>query len=58
MFKIFKKNTNNNIIIEEIHTTFYSEADKLLVLAKNSNSLETNKQELIEKSKKIKKTWI
>ena len=30
--------------IKEIHNSFYSEVDKLIVFAKQANSLETDKQ--------------
>lgn len=40
--------------IEEIHETFYTEVDKLLASAKITNSLDTDKQNLIEKSERLK----
>jgi hypothetical protein len=43
-----------NEIIEEIHETFYTEVDKLLAEARISNSLETDKQNLIDKHKRLK----
>ncbi len=66
MFGIFKsksknnsvvgefKNKTQNQIIDEIHDTFYTEVDKLLSSAKISNSLDTDKQELINKCEKLK----
>jgi hypothetical protein len=47
------KNEINNII-EEIHTSFYTEVDNLLLEAKNINSLNSDKQELIDKCKRLK----
>ncbi len=41
-------------IIEEIHETFYTEVDRLLSEAKISKSLHTDKQELIDKAKRLK----
>lgn len=40
-------------VVEEIHETFYTEVDKLIIYANQFNSLETNKQDLIEKSKRL-----
>lgn len=70
MFNLFKKSTADNItvvepkadikgkttneIIEEIHETFYTEVDRLLSSAKISNSLDTNKQDLIDKCVRLK----
>ncbi len=70
MFKLFKKSANNDVvvaepkanlkgktvneIIDEIHDNFYSEVDKLLASAKISNSLDTDKQELIDKCARLK----
>lgn len=56
-----KKVTLNNIsvhksteqLVREIHEDFFTEVDKLLADAKISRSLETSKQELIEKSKRL-----
>lgn len=48
---IFK---STNQIIEEIHEEFYSEVDKLLSEAKISNSLDTDKQALIDKCSRLK----
>lgn len=41
-------------IIEEIHESFYGEVSKLLAQAKIFNNVESNKQHLIDKSKKLK----
>jgi len=49
------KNQTTKEIIEEIHETFYTEVDRLLADAKIFNSLETNKQHLIDKSERLKK---
>jgi len=58
MFNLFKKTTtssvNVNEVIEEIHETFYTEVDKLLADAKIANSLDTNKQDLIDKCERLK----
>ncbi len=70
MFKLFKKSATNEVmiaepkadlrgktvneVIEEIHETFYTEVDKLLASAKIANSLDTNKQDLIEKCARLK----
>lgn len=43
-----------NEIIEEIHDTFYTEVDRLLASAHIANSLDTNKQELINKHERLK----
>lgn len=45
---------STNRIIEEIHEEFYSEVDKLLSEAKISNSLDTDKQALIDKCSRLK----
>jgi len=42
-----------NEIIEEIHDTFYTEVDRLLDSAKIDNSLETDKQELLDKCERL-----
>jgi len=54
---LFKKviNKDTNKIIEEIHETFYTEVDKLLQEAKIYNSLDTDKQLLINKSERLEK---
>lgn len=44
-----------NQLIDEIHETFYTEVDKLLAQAKVSHSLDTDKQELIDKCEVLKK---
>lgn len=70
MFKLFKKSATNEVmiaepkadlrgktvneVIEEIHETFYTEVDKLLASAKIANSLDTDKQDLIEKCVRLK----
>lgn len=55
MFNFFKKSEQSvTEVIEEIHETFYSEVDKLLAEAKIKNSLESDKQHLIDKSKRLK----
>ena len=70
MFKLFKKSASNEVmiaepkadlkgktvneVIEEIHETFYTEVDKLLASAKIANSLDTDKQDLIEKCARLK----
>lgn len=43
-----------NEIIEEIHESFYTEVDRLLASAKIANSLDTDKEELIQKCKRLK----
>jgi len=43
-----------NEIIEEIHESFYTEVDKLLAGAKIFNSLETQKQQLLDKARRLK----
>lgn len=42
------------LLIKEIHTSFLTEVDKLLVLARDQKSLQTDKQSLIDKSKRLK----
>lgn len=69
MLSIFKKHTTDlvvaepkanlkgktvNQVIEEIHETFYTEVDKLLASAKVANSLDTDKQSLIDKCARLK----
>lgn len=70
MFELFKKSATNEVmiaepkadlrgktvneVIEEIHETFYTEVDKLLASAKIANSLDTDKQDLIEKCARLK----
>lgn len=45
--------TKSKSIIQEIHETFYSEVDLLLETAKKFNSLETDKQSLIDKRNRL-----
>lgn len=52
LFKPSKKSTND--LIEEIHETFYTEVDRILASALVANSLDTDKNELIEKCNKLK----
>lgn len=53
--KMINSDKNNiNKIIEEIHETFYTEVDRLLDEAKNYDSLDTDKQTLIDKSNRLK----
>jgi hypothetical protein len=70
MFKLFEKTAKSEVaiaepkaklkgkttveIIEEIHESFFTEVDKLLQAAKISNSLDTDKQALIEKCERLK----
>jgi hypothetical protein len=54
MFKLFEKSKKNNVSIEEIHETFFTEVDRLLATAKLSNSLYTDKQDLIDKCERLK----
>lgn len=54
MFNLKNVFKSTSKIIEEIHNDFYSEVDKLLASALVENSLETNKQELIAKSERLK----
>jgi len=51
---VVTKGRTTNEIIEEIHETFYTEVDKLLAEAKVANSLETDKQEAIDKCNRLK----
>lgn len=46
---------SNEQLIEEIHENFFTEVDKLLAEAKISRSLDTDKQELIDKCERLKK---
>jgi hypothetical protein len=59
MFDLFKSKVENNssvnVIIDEIHETFFTEVDRLLAEAKISKSLDTDKQDLIDKCKRLKK---
>lgn len=63
MFKLLKRTPkvenefegrSMNEIIEEIHETFYTEVDRLLAEARISNSLDTDKQNLIDKHERLK----
>ena len=70
MFKLFEKTAKSEVaiaepkadlkgkttveIIEEIHDSFFTEVDKLFATAKVSNSLDTNKQALLDKCKRLK----
>lgn len=49
----FKGKTTNEVI-EEIHESFFTEVNKLLAAAKIENSLDTNKQSLIDKCARLK----
>lgn len=51
--KIEEKSTKE--IIEEIHDTFYTEVDRLLADAKIMNSIETDRQPLLDKYDRLKK---
>lgn len=50
----YVKQKTKNELIDEIHTNFYTEVDRLLEFANNKHSLETNKELEIEKSKRLK----
>ena len=70
MFKLFEKTAKSEVsiaepkadlkgkttveIIEEIHDSFFTEVDKLFATAKISNSLDTDKQALLDKCKRLK----
>lgn len=41
-------------VVEEIHETFYTEVDKLIIYANQFNSLKTDKQSLIEKCERLR----
>ncbi len=41
-------------LIEEIHETFYTEVDRLLAEASIAKSLETDKQDLVDKANRLK----
>lgn len=49
------KDMNVTQLIEQIHDDFYTEVDKLIISAKSANSLETNKQELLDKCERLTK---
>jgi hypothetical protein len=51
--QVIEKTTKE--IIEEIHETFYSEVDKLLLEAKIMNTIETDRQPLLDKSIRLEK---
>lgn len=51
--KPYDKTKSVNELIEEIHESFYTEVDKLLASAKLVNSLDTNKQVLIDKCRRL-----
>jgi len=62
LLELFKKEVRvvqptktTNELIDEIHETFYTEVDRLLAEAGVTFSLETNKQELIDKCERLKK---
>lgn len=56
MINLFKKSVKTTEqVIEEIHESFYTEVDRLLESANIGNSLETNKQALIDKREKLVK---
>jgi outer membrane murein-binding lipoprotein Lpp len=44
-----------NELVQEIHENFFTEVDRLFVSAQKMNSLETDKQELINKCERLKK---
>lgn len=48
------KGKTTNEIIEEIHESFYTEVDRLLASAKIANSLDTDKQDLLDKCVRLK----
>jgi len=65
MLKLFRKQKDTsaivadkrqtvNELIDEIHTTFYSEVDRLLAESKIAKSLHTDKQDLIDKCNRLK----
>lgn len=53
--KVITKNKTESQLIEEIHESFFTEVDNLLKSAKITNSLETDKSELINKCERLKK---
>ncbi len=69
MFKLFRKSESNTVIeaepksvlkgrsineiIQEIHDTFYSEVERISAEASKTNSLQTDKQGLIDKCKRL-----
>jgi|GEM_PF-1673989 len=52
--KMVVKEKTTKELIEEIHETFYTEVDRLLAEAKIMKSTETQKQDLIDKTSKLK----
>lgn len=70
MFKLFEKTAKSKVaiaepkenlkdkttvgIIDEIHNSFFTEVDKLLATANKFNSLDTDKQALLDKCKRLK----
>lgn len=48
------QNQSEREVIQEIHDTFYTEVDRILSEAKISKSLDTDKQHLIDKCKRLK----
>ena len=48
-----KRYESPNSIVAEIHEAFYTEVDKLLKSAKVSHAIETDKQDVIDKSKRL-----
>jgi len=48
-----RKSTNE--IIDEIHETFFTEVDRLLATAKIEKPVDTDKQDLIDKAKRLEK---
>lgn len=51
---IFTARKSTAELIQEIHTSFYSEVDQLIKQANVQRSLETDKQALIDKAKELK----
>lgn len=52
--KLGKKNSGNQVTVEEVHETFFTEVDRLLEYARQMNSLTTDKQDLIDKCDRLK----
>lgn len=50
----FQKKKSVDDLIEEIHESFYTEVDRLLADARISRSLETDKQDLIDKATRLR----
>ncbi len=48
------KEKSTNEVIAEIHDTFFTEVDRLLISAKQAKSLDTDKQDLINKRERLK----